>query len=195
MTKPVLLAMLALGLSGAALAQGVPQTPMPPQAQGPLRPDGRPFGGRGFGMRDESARILPPGLWWKDQDLMQRLELTQDQQKRIDDLFLQNKVTLIHMHASLDEEQLQLEPMLNANPVDDGRVLAEISKIADMRADLEKANAKMLLQMRGVLTQQQWTRLQQDRPNGMRQHMFMHGPGGPRSRVETPGMDGLRAEP
>lgn len=176
---------LALGLGASALAQSPPQTPFPP-GQGPVHPDGRPYGGHGFGMRDESARILPPGLWWRNPDLVQRLELTPEQQKRIDDLFVQNKITLIHMHASLDEEQLQLEPLLNANPVDDGRVLAEISKIADLRAELEKANAKMLLQMRGVLTQAQWTRLQQDRPGGMRPHMFNHGPDGQHSHLDSP---------
>ena len=191
-----LLVALALGGGTSLVAQYPPpqQAPVPP-GQVPMRPDGRPYGGHGFGMRDESARILPPGLWWKDQDLVQRLELTPDQQKRIDDTFLQNKVTLIHMHASLDEEQLLLEPLLNANPMDQARVLGEISKIADMRADLEKANARMLLQMRGVLTQQQWTKLQQERPNGMRQHMFMHGPDGPRSLMELPSLDGTRAEP
>ena len=197
MKRLALVALLGFGLSGPVAAeQNPPQPPVPPQGQAPMRPDGRPYGGRGYGMRDESARILPPGLWWKDQDLVQRLELTPDQQKRIDDTFLQNKVTLIHMHASLDEEQLLLEPMLNANPMDQAKVLAEIGKIADMRADLEKANARMLLQMRGVLTQGQWTKLQQERPSGMRQHMFMHGPDvGPRSRVDPPVMDGVRAEP
>jgi hypothetical protein len=38
--------------------------------------------------------------------------------------------------------------------------LKQISKIADLRADLEKADAKMLLSLRGVLTADQWTKLQ-----------------------------------
>ena len=52
--------------------------------------------------------------------------------------------------------------MINANPPDQARSLAEISKIADLRADLEKADAKMLLSLRGVLTADQWTKLQAD---------------------------------
>ena len=180
---------LCLGWLGA-LAQMTAQMPPPPR--GPMHPDGQRFGGRGFGHHmDDNERILPPGPWWKDQDLVQRLELTLDQQKRIDDTFLQNRVALIQMHASLDEEELLLGPLLNANPVDQGRTLAEISKIADMRAELEKANARMLLQMRGVLNQAQWKRLQQERPGGMRRHMFPRGQDGSRGPMDphTPDRD------
>jgi Spy/CpxP family protein refolding chaperone len=163
------------------LAQMPPGPGNPPGGQ----PGGRSFGG-GFGMR-MGPRILPPGMWWKDQDLVQRLELTPDQQKRIDDSFLQNKDTLTRMHAGLDSEEAVLEPMLNSNPIDQARVLAEIGKIADMRAELEKATARMLLQVRGVLTQTQWSRLQQERPGGMRPHMYMRGPyGGSRGRMDGP---------
>ena len=175
-------ALVAVCLAGSAMGQqNGPQAPQPGQ------PAMRPFGGgRGFGMRMDSARILPPGLWWKDQDLVARLELSPDQQKRIDDAFLQNRVALSQLHASLDGEQLVLEPMMNANPIDQARVLAEIGKIADMRAELEKATAKMLLQIRGVLTQAQWTRLQQERPSGTRHHMYPRGPFGPQGRMDGP---------
>ena len=128
------------------------------------RPDGAGRRPRD-GMRGPERAILPPGTWWKDADLTTRIGLTADQQKRIDDLFVQNRVQLIHMHASLDEEQVLLEPLLNANPIDLGKALSQINKIADTRADLEKANAKMLLSMRGVLTPDQWTRLQAERQN------------------------------
>jgi len=117
-------------------------------------------GGRGDPM-------LPFGMWWKNPDVVARLGLTAEQQKRIGDLFLQSRVQLIHMHASLQEEQLLLEPLLDATPLDEAKAMAQIDKIADTRADLEKANAKMLLDIRGVLTADQWTKLR-SRPRGLR---------------------------
>ena len=111
--------------------------------------------------------MLPFGMWWKNPDVAARIGLTAEQQKRIGDLFLQSRVQLIHMHASLQEEQLLLEPLLDATPLDEAKAMAQIDKIADTRADLEKANAKMLLDIRGVLTADQWTRLR-SRPRGMR---------------------------
>lgn len=172
---------LCIVLLGAALGTGacvgqypMPQPPMPP-GQGPMHP----YGGHGFGMHEEGVHILPPGLWWKDQDLVQRLELTPDQQKHIDEIFAQNRVVLSRLHSSLDDEQQQLRPMLDANPVDEAKVMAEVGKLADMRAELFKATSKMLLEMRNVLSQQQWTKLQQERPGRMRQHMYMRGQDGP----------------
>lgn len=173
----VLPALLVLGSAAPVLAQQ--SSPSGP-GQGM-----RQFGG-GFGMREETSRILPFGPWWKDQDLVQRLELTPEQKKRIDDTFQQNRVLLVRLHSNLDNEQLHLQPLLDANPIDQVKALAEISKIADMRAELFKANARMLLQIRGVLTQTQWTRLQQERPSNERHHMYGRQPQATPSGVPPP---------
>jgi hypothetical protein len=61
--------------------------------------------------------------------------------------------------------------MLSAKPLDVAKASAQIDKVAQARADLEKANAKMLLSIRGVLTADQWTKL--------RDHRFGEGPGAP----------------
>ena len=127
--------------------------------------------GRGDGM--------PPfGMWWKNPEVAARLGLTAEQQKRIGDLFLQSRVQLIHLHASLQEEQLMLEPLLDATPFDEAKAEAQIDKIADMRAELEKTNAKMLLDIRGVLTADQWTKLRDHwhGPHGLRGDRGPEGP-------------------
>jgi len=58
---------------------------------------------------------------------------------------------------------VMLEPMLSANPLDVAKASAQIDKVAQARADLEKANAKMLLNIRGALTADQWTKLRDHR--------------------------------
>jgi Spy/CpxP family protein refolding chaperone len=133
--------------------------------------------GRGDGM-------LPFGMWWKNPEVATRIGLSADQQKRIDDLFLQSRIQLIHKHASLQEEQLLLEPLLNASPFDQTKALAQIDKIADTRADLEKANAKMLLNIRGVLTADQWTKLR-SHDRGMHRPEGAWGNRGPQGPPKT----------
>jgi Spy/CpxP family protein refolding chaperone len=116
----------------------------------------RPGWDRDGGRGDE---MLPFGMWWKNPEVAARIGLSADQQKRIGDLFLQSRLQLIHLHATLQEEQLMLEPLLSANPFEESKAVAQIDKIADTRADLEKTNAKMLLDIRSVLTADQWTKL------------------------------------
>jgi Spy/CpxP family protein refolding chaperone len=137
---------------------------------------------RGWGHNGRGGeRMLAFGMWWKNPAVAARVGLTAEQQKHIGDLFLQSRVQLIHLHATLQEEQLMLEPLLNSTPFDEAKALEQIDKIADTRADLEKSNAKMLLSIRGVLTADQWTKLRSG-GHGMRgQHGDWggRGPKGP----------------
>ena len=146
-----------------------PAAPAPPRSRGPMPdrhfdrgPMGRGRDMRGFdhgGMGGE-FRIVPPGMWWKNSGLVERIGLTADQTKKMDDIFQQSRLQLVDLKANLEQQNLLLEPMLSANPIDQGKALAQIDKVAQARADLEKANARMLLGIRAVLTPDQWTKLQ-----------------------------------
>ena len=57
-----------------------------------------------------------------------------------------------------------LEPLLDADPPDAAKILPQIDRVAQARAELEKANARMLLGLRGVLNKEQWSKLQSQRP-------------------------------
>jgi Spy/CpxP family protein refolding chaperone len=175
-----------------ALAQN-PGMSGPPDGprRGEMRPGG-PEGGRGMG-------IVPHGMWWKNPDTVKLLNITPEQQKQLDKILLDSRVQLIQMHAILEEEQLKLEPLLNATPFDQQRAFGQISHIADLRADLEKTDARMLLSLRGVLSADQWTKLQSEKhsrrmgdwgPDGQRgpgSRNWHHGPqGGPDSQNGPP---------
>ena len=140
-------------------------------------------------------RIGPPGMWWKNPDLAQKISLTADQQKKMDDIFQQSRLQLIDLKANVEKQEVMLEPMLAANPPDTNKVLAQIDHVAGARAELEKANARMLLGIRGVLTADQWTKLQAEQRE---RRMIFHfkgpdGPGGPGPR--GPGAEGFRFVP
>ncbi|WP_158790133.1 Spy/CpxP family protein refolding chaperone [Granulicella sp. L60] len=189
--KPVLLLTLFAALSGPIL---VAQQPDGPPSAGPGGPPSGKMdqdrGGWGGGRGGPGFRIGPMGIWWHNADLIQKLTLTPDQQKRMDDIFQQSRLQLIDLRANVEKQEVLMEPMLSANPPDTNKILAQIDHTAQARAELEKANARMLLGIRGVLTPDQWTKLQEARHSRMRRGGM---PGGPR-RGDAPGGSGSGGE-
>jgi Spy/CpxP family protein refolding chaperone len=119
-------------------------------------------------------------MWWHNPDLVQKLALTPDQQKRMDDILQQSRLQLVDLRANVEKQELLMEPMLAANPPDTNKILAQIDHTAQARAELEKANAKMLLGIRNVLTPDQWTKLQNEERDNRRMRMRRDDmPGGP----------------
>lgn len=207
--KPLLILVSLALLSGSlAIAQQVtsdPGLPPPPPAGGSAGPKG-PRGPNTMhgmrvvnidrGMRPES-RIAPPGIWWKNPDIIQKLTLTADQQKRMDDIFQQSRIQLIDLKANVEKQEVTLEPMLDSNPPDTNKVLTQIDHVAQARAELEKANARMLLGIRGVLSADQWIKLQAEE-RGNRRVNFKYkfrpdGPDGPEGML-MPSGPGDRSE-
>ncbi|MFZ0593236.1 MAG: Spy/CpxP family protein refolding chaperone [Bryobacteraceae bacterium] len=127
-----------------------------PQGPPPMRPHRGPMSG--------AMRMGPRGKWWSDPATAQRLGLTADQQKKMDDLFQESRLKLIDLSAALQKQEAILEPLLAADRPDEAKVLSQIDRVAQARAELEKANARMLLGIRNVLTPDQWKRLQAEPP-------------------------------
>lgn len=159
-----------LAVSGALLLGGLPAMAQelaanaPPPApilapmQGPGMDEG-PMAAHRPPM-ERAFRMGPRGRWWDNPDISQKLGLSADQQKKMDDIFQQSRLKLIDEHAAVEKEETILEPLLAAEQPDEARILAQIDKVAQSRAELEKANARMLLGLRGVLTTAQWKTLQ-----------------------------------
>lgn len=160
-------AMAALLLGGLPLlaqqqaAIAPPLAPLPP-LQGPDMGGGMDSGPMTAHRppMEHAFRMGPHGRWWDNPQIAQKLGLSADQQKKMDDIFLQSRLKLIDEHASVEKEEAILEPLLAAEQPDESRILAQIDKVAQSRAELEKANARMLLGLRGVLTTAQWKTLQ-----------------------------------
>lgn len=182
---------------------GAPAEGQPPQMRGAVRPDmqghmgpqggfhGGMDNGHGFqggfhgpqgGPMGGQFHIGPGGMWWKNPAVVQRLALTPEQTKKMDDIFQQSRLRLIDLHADVEKQEVLLEPLLSASTLDSAKASAQIDKVADARANLEKADAKMLLGIRGVLTPDQWTKLHS--------HSADAGPGGP-AGASGPGGPGV----
>jgi len=111
-----------------------------------------------------NALRVPQGRWWGNPELVQRLGITTDQQKKMDDILQQHRLRLVDLHAEVQKQELTLEPLVSADQPDEGKILAQIDRVAQARAELEKANARMLLDIRRLLTPEQWQKLKAEAP-------------------------------
>lgn len=119
--------------------------------------------------------------------MAKKLSLTVEQQKKMDDAFQQSRLKLIDLEAALEKEEVILNSLMRGPQLDDAKILPSVDRIAQDRAELEKANARFLLAIRHVLTPEQWNQLQAERPAapGPRRDGFGAGrrggpgPGGP----------------
>jgi len=109
------------------------------------------------------ARLSPvlPERWWRDPTTARRVGVTADQQKEMDDVFQRYFLKLVDLDEALEREEITLEPLVGAQPLDEARITAQIDRVAQARAELEKANGRMLLAIRKLLTQSQWSKLNQ----------------------------------
>ena len=123
-------------------------------------------GGGGFGGNSAAPRtglqLAPPGRWWNDKRVARSLNLRADQQHRMDDILAANKGTLIGLYSNLKHEEDRLTSMSREDLQDEGKVFAGIDRVAQARADLEKANAHTLLQIRKELDAQQLAELDRE---------------------------------
>jgi periplasmic protein CpxP/Spy len=182
---------LVLAVAGVLMATGLAC------AQGP---DG-PGIGPGFGQHRppmERSFGFANGQFWNNPDVVKQLNLTDDQRKAMDGILQDHRLKLIDLQATLSKTELALGPLIKADTPDRAAIETQIDKVVSARADLEKANAHFLLDIRLQLKPDQWKQLQalhQDRfgHEGMRERgrgQWGHdgpGPGGPGSQFRGPG--------
>jgi Spy/CpxP family protein refolding chaperone len=135
------------------------------------------------------------GRWWNNPKMVERLKLTDEQRKAFDGILLEHREKLIDLRASVEKAELGMEPLMGDDQPNEAKILAQIDKVAQARAELEKANARFLLAIRGKLTPEQWKLVQAYRANrGQERRGWEHcgqgrdgqGPGGQYHRQAPP---------
>jgi protein CpxP len=164
-----------------------------------------PGGGRGMGPDAGFGDHRPPferafggqgdhGRWWNNPKIVERLKLTDSQRKSMDDILLSHRETLVDLKGSLEKAELTLEPLMKDDQPNEAKILAGIDKVAQARAELEKANARFLLAIRGKLTPEQWKMVQDFRNHQGQEGRGMgrdgNGRGGP--GMGGPGREGWK---
>jgi Spy/CpxP family protein refolding chaperone len=109
------------------------------------------------------VQLGPPIRWWDDKHYVKNLHLRADQKKRMDGLFDENRANLVNRYDALQQEESKMEVLSHAQTLDEGALFAQIDRVAQARADLEKATTHVMLQVRKEMDPDQITRLDASR--------------------------------
>ncbi|MDR3753692.1 MAG: Spy/CpxP family protein refolding chaperone [Terracidiphilus sp.] len=167
--KAMKIARLALVVAGVLMAGGLASAQGPGgQGMGPGMAEHRPPVEQAFGFAN--------GQFWNNPNTVQQLNLTDDQRKAMDRILQDHKMKLIDLKANLEKAEVEMGPMMKADSPDQRAIEAQIDKVVAARAELEKANARFLLDIRMQLKPEQWKQLETLRMNRM-QRQGMRGDG------------------
>ena len=175
---------------GTATAQAGPAgCPMGGPGLGRMRggPGGGPMqgpGGRTFNMRARGPMGAGPrmgfrgrgmGQWWRNPAVAEKIGLSDQQKQQLEKISQDSRLKMIDLRADLEKQEVVLGPMLQTYHPDESQVLAQVEKVSQARAALQKARIQSMLAGRNVLTEEQWTKLQQTRRMGFRQGFHRRG--------------------
>lgn len=117
----------------------------------------------GFDRSREDSRGQPrmglqlglSGRWWDDHHTAHKLNLSSDQQHRMDTIFEANKTPILNLYSNLQHQEMNLASLSPTDLKDETKVFAAIDHVSEARSDLEKEYAHMSLQIRQQLDPQQ----------------------------------------
>ena len=99
---------------------------------------------------------LPPGKWWENPRLAERIDLSQEQQNQISEVVYAHARRMIDLKAAVDLAGLDLRQSVDTGGFDPDAVRAAFQSFQDARRKLENERFEMLLAVRQVLTDEQW---------------------------------------
>jgi hypothetical protein len=106
-----------------------------------------------------AAGPMPPGKWWRQPAFVQELGLSIEQQTRLDMIFRLAANELIDLRAEADKTSIAIHAEIDQPQPNRENLRRLASHLSETQGKLFDRELMMLVDMRGVLTDDQWARL------------------------------------
>jgi Spy/CpxP family protein refolding chaperone len=150
-TRGLTFLVAVLGMTSGLLAQ----TP-PPETRVPRPP--KTFEKR-LVMHGEAGMRGEMGKWWREPEISKKLQLSDGQITQLDQIFYDHRVKLIDHGAEMEKQDLKLQTLLDADAPDEGQIGSQVDLVLAARGKLEREYTFMNLDLRKVLSLDQWRQL------------------------------------
>lgn len=136
----------------------------------------------------------PPGKWWKRPAVVRQLNLSPEQQGKLEDIFARRRREFVDLKADVERRQIDVEELVTAKDSDPKKAAASVDALEQSRLRLRKAATMMFLEQKDVLSAAQWHQVLSRRDEWRTQRqMERRGDGGDGS--ERPGPRAGRQRP
>lgn len=115
-----------------------------------------------FAVSAAFAQPLPPGKWWRRPEIVQSLNLTDEQQDRLESIFRASASDLIDLKAEVDKANIALRGEIDRPQLDRAAIHRVAARLSEARGKLFDRELTMLVEMRGVLSDPQWNRMRNE---------------------------------
>jgi len=119
------------------------------------------------GPRGMEGLKMPHGKWWRMPEVTRKLELTSEEQQKLDDLFVQSRRRMIDLKSNVQKEGLELEVILDQQNFDESACIDRFKKFQDARTNLTREQFRFLVKVRKLLGLDRYRQLKtefRDRP-------------------------------
>ena len=99
------------------------------------------------------------GKWWREPEISKKLQLSDGQIAQLDQIFYDHRVKLIDHGAEMEKQDLKLQSLLDADQPDEGQIGSQVDLVLAARGKLEREYTFMNLDLRKVLSLDQWRQL------------------------------------
>lgn len=134
----------------------------------------------GIGHAQMSRSLFP---WW-EMGFTRDLNLSEQQQQQIREILRENRSKMIDLRAALEKAEGDVEDLFEDANADQRKANDVVDRAVAARGNMTRHFTTMSLQMRRILTAEQWKDLQARRN---RFENMRRGPGGPGAGMGGPG--------
>jgi Spy/CpxP family protein refolding chaperone len=99
------------------------------------------------------------GKWWRDPQISKKLQLSDGQITQLDQIFYDHRLKLIDHGAEMEKLDLKLQSLLDADQPNEGEIGSQVDLVLAARGKLEREYTFMNLDLRKVLSLDQWRQL------------------------------------
>ena len=94
------------------------------------------------------AQNLPPGKWWRRPEIVQSLNLAEEQQNKLENIFRTSSGDLIDLRGEVEKLNINLRGDLDQSQLDRAAIRNDAQRLSDARTRLFERELMMLVDMR-----------------------------------------------